>query len=147
HAQYRRPRVALPQSEGESSGVATARRRVEHDVVDAGRGQEDADDRTVLPVRGAIRIRVVRQSRLAGEPVLVVRADDTRLDDDAGRVRQDRDTEVGGATRDMEAEDGLTAGESHRERLAARWNIRIPVGGDPRCTTRGVAVVDAGPSQ
>ena len=56
------------------------RRRIEDDVVDAGTGEDDACDEPVPSVAAAVRVLVERQSRVAGEPVLVTGADDTRLD-------------------------------------------------------------------
>ena len=48
-----------------------AGRRIEDDVVDAGTGEDDACDEPVTSVAAAVRVLVERQTRVAGDPVLV----------------------------------------------------------------------------
>src|SRR6185312_11161164 len=78
----RRSRVTEPEAESESTRPAACR-RVEDDVVGPGAGESDAGDETVAAVARPVGILVVREGRVAGEPVLVPRPDHPRLDFDA----------------------------------------------------------------
>ena len=75
----RRPRVVDPEAEREAAGPC-GRGAVEDDVVAAGDGAHGPGGEHGLAELRQVRVEVDRQRRVAGEPVLVSRRDDPRLD-------------------------------------------------------------------
>jgi hypothetical protein len=125
----RRSRVTEPEAESESARPAACR-RVEDDVVGPGAGESDAGDEAVTPVAGAVGILVVRQRRVAGEPVLVAGPDHARLDFDAPIARSDRHAEVCDPAANLHAIHDFATREANRKRRLSRQDVGIAVGRD-----------------
>ncbi len=108
----RRPhRVVDPEAEREWPGPR-ARRRVEDEVVDAGRREDRADHgRGVAEV--AVRVQRRGQPRVAVELVLVVVANEARRD--VGVTTEDGDAEVRNRLAQPEPEDHLRSSEAGRD--------------------------------
>ena len=122
-------------AESKSTRPATCG-RVEDDVVGPGAGRASGDE-AVAAVARSVGILVVREGRVAGEPVLVARPDHPRLDLDASVARRDRHAEVCDPAANVHAIHDFATREPDRKRRVSREDVGVSVrrdaGGAARC--------------